>query len=258
MIYFNAPFSFYCKTVLAKKIRLAARRKQRRRKGKSPGKEIPEKRFTGVKMGNYVITIARGYGSGGKQIGIQLAKELGIWLIDKELLQMASVQSGINEELFHLADEKLRMNIFRLLQARQHIGNVLSPEHRLFVSDVNLFNYQAKILRRLAESESFVVIGRAADDILKDYPNVLSVGIRAPFEDCVGSIENRAHLDRRAAEKDVKTTDRYRAEYYKFYTGKDWNDPVNYDLCLNSSRIGRDKCAAVIRSCLLEKLGVGK
>lgn len=208
-------------------------------------------------MSNYVITVARGYGSGGKQIGIQLAKELGIWLIDKELLQIASVQSGINEELFNLADEKLRMNIFQLLEARQHIGNVLSPEHRLFVSDVNLFNYQAKILKRLAESESFVIIGRAADNILKDRPNVLSVNIQAPFEDCVQSIMNRAHQERKAAEKDVKTTDRYRAEYYKFYTGKEWGDATNYDLCLNSSRIGRDKCAEVIKSCLKTKLGVG-
>ena len=206
-------------------------------------------------MSNYVVTIARGYGSGGKQIGIQLAKELGVWLIDKELLQIASVQSGISEELFNLADEKLRMNFFQLLEARQHIGNVLSPEHRLFVSDVNLFNYQAKILKRLAESESFVIIGRAADDILRNRSNVLSVSIRAPFEDCVQSIMNRAHLERKAAEKDVKTTDRYRSEYYKFYTGKNWNDVTNYDLCLNSSRISRDKCVEVIRSCLEIKLG---
>lgn len=206
-------------------------------------------------MSNYIITIARGYGSGGKQIGIQLAKQLGIWLIDKELLQMASIQSGINEELFNLADEKLRMNLFQLLEARQHIGDVLSPEHRLFVSDVNLFNYQAKILKRLAKSETFVIIGRAADDVLKDQTNVLSVNIQAPFEDCVQSIMERAHLERKEAEKDVRTTDKYRAEYYKFYTGKDWGDVTNYDLCLNSSRIGRGRCAAVIQNCLKTKLG---
>lgn len=208
-------------------------------------------------MNNYVVTIARGYGSGGKQIGIRLAKELGIWLVDKELLQMASIQSGINEDLFTLADERIRMNLFDLLEAKRHIGCVLSPEHKLFVSDVNLFNYQAKILRSLAQNESFVVIGRAADDVLKDYPNVLSVSIQAPLEDCVQSIMNRAQIDRKAAEKDVRTTDRYRAEYYKFYTGRDWKDPLNYDLCLNSSRIGRDKCADVVRACLKSKLGVG-
>ena len=208
-------------------------------------------------MNNYVITIARGYGSGGKQIGIRLSKELGIWLVDKELLQMASIQSGINEDMFNLADERIRMNLFNWLEAKRHIGDVLSPEHKLFVSDVNLFNYQAKILKSLAQSESFVVIGRAADDVLRGYPNVLSVSIQAPFEDCVKSIMDRAQIDRKAAEKDVRTTDRYRSEYYKFYTGKDWKDPLNYDLCLNSSRIGRDNCADVIRSCLKSKLGVG-
>ena len=208
-------------------------------------------------MSNYVVTIARGYGSGGKQIGIKLAKELGIWLIDKELLQMASIQSGINEDLFTLADERLRMNFIELLEARRHIGNVLSPEHKLFVSDVNLFNYQAQIIRRLAESESFVVIGRAADDVLKDRPNVLSVSIHAPDEDCIQSIMDRAQIDRKAAEKDVKATNRYRAEYYKFYTGGNWREPLNYDLCLNSSRVGRDNCVGVVRQCLKAKLGVG-
>lgn len=207
-------------------------------------------------MDNFVITISRGYGSGGKQAGIKLAEELGIRLIDKELLQLASIQSGINEELFALSDEKLKMNFFELWEAKKHIGSVLSPEHKMFVSDVNLFNYQAKILRTLAKTESFVIIGRAADFILKDDPNVISVSVQAPFEDCVEAIMNHAQIDRKAAEKDVKTTDRYRSDYYKFYTGRDWKEVTNYDLCLNSSKVGRENCPKVIRMYLKFKLGV--
>lgn len=207
-------------------------------------------------MKNYVIAIARGYGSGGKQIGLKLAEELGIKLIDKELLQMASIQSGIDEGLFALADEKLKKTFLGLVLDRRYIGNTLTPEHEKFVSDVNLFNYQAQVLRCLAETESFVIIGKAAFHVLQDFSNVVSVNIQAPFEDCVQSIMNRSGLSEKEAKKAVHDTDKYRAEYNKFYTGKDWLDITNYDLSINSSRVGRDRCADVIRQYTRLKLGV--
>ncbi len=208
-------------------------------------------------MKRFVVTIARGYGSGGKQIGTKLAEALGVKLIDKELLQLASIESGINEALFSLADEKIRRGVFPLLGKRTvHVNGLLDPEDELFLTDENLFQYQARILRLLSNSEAFVVIGRAADHILRDYPNVISVNIQASFEDCVNSIMERAKFERKAAEKAVKSTDKHRSEFYRHYTGKDWNDITNYDLCLNSSRIGREQCVEVIKAYLTMKLGI--
>ncbi len=206
-------------------------------------------------MKNYVITIARGYGSGGRQIGMQLAGELGIQFIDKELLKLASIESGINEALFSLADERIKKNLFKQSK-KNSVGFLLTPEDEAFLSDENLFNYQARILRLLSLSESYVVMGRAADYILKDNKNVVSVNIQAPFEDCVKSIMMRAGVEEKQAIKAIRTTDKCRADYYKFYTGNDWNDVTNYDMTLNSKKVGREKCVEVIKSYTKLKLGI--
>ncbi len=207
-------------------------------------------------MNNYVITIARGFGSGGKQIGLKLAGELGIKLMDKELLQLASIESGISEELFALADEKLNRRLLMMVPDREHYGNVLTPENNKFVSDVNLFNYQVKILKMLAKTESFIVMGKAANYVLRDLDNVVSVNIQAPFENCVKTIMERSDMTEKEAANAVRRTDKYRSEYHKYYTGENWKDSVNYDLCLNSASIGWDNCAEVIKQCVRSKLGI--
>lgn len=207
-------------------------------------------------MKNYVITIARGFGSGGKQIGLQLAGELNIKLMDKELLQLASIDSGINEELFALADERLNRKLLMQIPDREHYGNVLTPENSRFVSDMNLFNYQVKILRMLAQTESFVVMGKAANFVMRDLPNVISVSVQAPFEDCVKVIMERSAMTEAEAGKAIKRTDKYRSDYHKYYTGENWKDAIHYDLCLNSARLGRDTCVSVIKQCVAQKIGI--
>ncbi len=207
-------------------------------------------------MKNYVITIARGFGSGGKQIGLAIAGDLHVKLMDKELLELASIESGISEELFALADEKLNRRLLMHVPDREHYGNVLRPENRKFVSDMNLFNYQVKILRSLARTESFIVMGKAANFVLRDLPNVVSVQIQAPFEDCVKTIVERSAMTEAQAARAVRRTDKYRADYHKYYTGQKWTDGVNFDLCLNSSRLGWDACGEVIKRAVSQKLGI--
>ncbi len=207
-------------------------------------------------MRNYVITISRGFGSGGKQVGLQIAGELKIKLLDKELLRLASDESGISEELFTLANEKFNRSLLKKVPNREAYGNVLTPENRKFVSEINLFNYQVKILRMLAQTESFIVMGKAANYVLRDLPNVVSVSIHAPCEDCVQAIMARTGMPEQDAGKMVRRTDKYRADYHKYYTGEDWKDALNYDLCINSSRVGRDNCAGIIKKCVSEKLGI--
>ncbi len=207
-------------------------------------------------MRNFVITISRGFGSGGKQAGLQLAGELKIKLLDKELLQLASVDSGINEELFTLANEKFNRRLLMQVPNREEYGNVLTPENRRFVSEINLFNYQVKILRMLAQTESFIVMGKAANFVLRDLPNVVSVSIHAPFADCVQAIMARTGMTEEDAGRAVRRTDKYRSAYHLYYTGLNWKDPVQYDLCLNSARVGRENCAEIIKKCVSRKLGV--
>jgi len=207
-------------------------------------------------MKNYVITIARGFGSGGKQIGLKIASDLNIRLMDKELLQLASIDSGINEELFALADEKLNRKLLMQVPDREHYGNVLTPENSKFVSDLNLFNYQVKILRMLAQTESFIVMGKAANFVLRDLPNVVSVSIQAPYDSCVKSIMERSGMTESEAGRAVRHTNKYRSDYHKYYTGENWTDPVGYDLSLNSARLSRDSCVEIIKKTVSQKLGI--
>lgn len=198
-------------------------------------------------MDHFVITIARGFGSGGKEIGTKLSKQLGIPCYEKELLDMASVYSGINKQLFAEVDEKLRGSYLRNLLTKTPSEYVVEPSSKKFTSDVNLFNIQSEIIRELAKTESCIIIGKCADYVLRDRDNVVSVYIEAPRKDCVQSIMNKMHVSEQEANELIQKTDKYRADYYKFYTnGGYWTNPVNYDLTINSARAGRDMCVELI------------
>lgn len=205
-------------------------------------------------MDNYVITIARGFGSGGKQIGIKLADDLGINCYENRILALASMESGYDESLFE--DEKLNGNA--LTNALAKIPRSLSPRPVItkFASNPELFECQANIIRKLAETESCVIVGKCADYILRDYPNVISVYIEAPREFCLVRIENRMMISSRKANELIEKTDKYRAEYYKYYTGgNSWTNPVNYDLTLNSERVTIDNCVQLIKDYIKIKFG---
>lgn len=207
-------------------------------------------------MDKVVITIARQYGSGGRTIGEMLAKELNIHYYDKELMKLASDDSGINEALFIKADEKLKnTSLFRIAK-NAYNGELISPEKGdEFVSNDNLFNYQAKIIKQLAKEESCVIIGRCADYILKDYDNVLSVFVHAPKDFCMQEAAKKINLTGKELEKFITKTDKHRADYYKYYTGREWTDARNYDLCLDSSKLGFERCVEEIRSYMKVRFG---
>ncbi len=201
-------------------------------------------------MDKYVITIARGYGSGGRTIGKMLSKELGIPYYDRDLLRLASDDSGINEQLFAKADEKLKKSLLFRIAKNVYKGELIPPDSDDFVSNDNLFNYQAKIIKELAETESCIIIGRCADFILKDYPNVIRVFVHAPLEDCIKNVMDMFGKSMKEAEKEILAIDKHRAEYYNYYTGRDWENARHYDLCLNSSKLGFQKCVDIVKSYL--------
>ena len=199
-------------------------------------------------MEKYVITIARQYGSGGRTIGEMLADRLGIHFYDKELMKLASEDSGINERLFNTADEKVKQSVFSKMfkTEKAYTGEVISPESGGFVSDDNLFNYQAKVVKELAERENCVIVGRCADYVLKDYDHVLSVFIHGPKDFCMQEAAKKINLTGKELERFIAKTDKERADYYKYYTGREWTDARNYDLCLDSSKLGFERCVEEI------------
>lgn len=207
-------------------------------------------------MDNFVITIARGFGSGGKQIGLALSKQLGIPCYESQILSMASNYSGINKDLFFQVDEKLRgYHLIKRLMKSANKDDIVEPTDKSFISDVNLYNIQAKIIKELAKQQSCIIIGKCANHLLRDYENTVSVYIEAPRAFCVKNVIERLGVTEEEAHRMIYQTDRYRADYYKYYTGGEtWTNPVLYDMTLNSDRMGMDKCTELIIQYLKIKL----
>ena len=198
-------------------------------------------------MNNRVITIARSYGSGGRKMGRLLAKELGYEYYDREILRIASDESGISEELFSQVDEVKRVPLLRI--AREvYTGEVIPPDSDDFISNENLFRYQAKIIRELAATRNCVIVGRCANFILRGWENVLNVFVTAPVVDCVRRVMETDGLSLEDAEKRIKQTDKRRAEYFKYFTGRLWHDAALYDLCLNTGHMDEHKCVQIVRA----------
>ena len=201
---------------------------------------------------HYVITFARGFGTGGKEIASKLAKELGIHCYENRILTLASQMSGLDEKLFEEVNEKIRStggfsNFLRgLPRAKSYIAR-----NEKFVSDDKLFDYQKQIIENLAETESCVIVGKCADWVLRGRPNVVSIYIEAPRDFCVKRTMEHMGVTEEVANATISHTDKYRADYYEYYThGNYWTNPVNYDLVLNIEKVGVDNCVLVIKDYL--------
>ena len=192
---------------------------------------------------NFVITIARGFGSGGKEIAHSVAKALGVKCYEHSILTLASHLSGVDRSVFAEADEKLLKPSFI-----HTIKESLSPyPESHFVSNDELFAYEAQIIQGLAASESCVIVGKAADFVLQDFENVFSFYIEAPRDFCLNNVMRKMDVTEEEAHKLIAETDKYRAEFYKYVTGGNyWTNPVNYDMTLNSAKVGKENCVKLI------------
>ncbi len=201
---------------------------------------------------NYVITIARGFGSGGKTIGQMLAGELSIEYFDRDILRLASEESGIYEGLFGMLEEKgKRRRLFRKDGEYRHEKPDTRPESSEFVSDDNLFKFQAQIIKGLSErEENCIIVGRCADYILEGRENLVRLFIYADRETCIKNVMQMYGWARKDAQRVIEKTDKNRSTYYRYYTGRDWRDASNYDLCINTSALGYEKSVQMIRDYL--------
>lgn len=208
-------------------------------------------------MGNYTITIARGFGSGGREIAGKLADILGIHSYENRILTLAAQYSGRDENDFVEVDEKLRGGYLRHQISNLQKRLTPHPEIQKFTSDNRLFHFQEMIIRELARTENCIIVGKCADYVLKDCDHVLSVYIEATRPFCLKRVMDRMNVSEEEAHRLIEKTDKYRADYYKYYTGgKNWKNPVNYDLTLNSGRLGDEGCINIILAALQEKLKV--
>ena len=186
----------------------------------------------------FIITIARQYGSGGKTVGKMLAERLGIPFYDREIISLASEDSGINPVLFE--DERLKSEFWAKLKGNYTGSTPLPPESNGFTKDDNLYNFQIKVIRELAEAGPCVIIGRCADYVLRDRKDLVRVFVHAPAEFCLEQAMKINSLPEAEVERLIAKTDDYRAKFYKYHTGQQWKDAHNYDLALNSAQLGFD------------------
>ena len=195
-------------------------------------------------MGKVIITIGRQYGSSGRYIGELVAKELGIPFYDEQLITLAAEKSDLCEDAVANADERNASSLLYTL-AMGSTAMIHSPQYNMPVND-KLFLVQSDIIKDIASKGSAVIIGRCADYVLRDDKNAFSVFFHADAKLRAKKIAERNGITESEAISLISKTDRRRANYYNFYTGNRWGTAENYDLCIDSGKIGSEKAAKVL------------
>ena len=198
-----------------------------------------------------IITIGRQYGSGGKEIGIRLAKELGIPCYDKELLKQAAQKSGLCETLFENFDEKPRSLLYSIAMDPYAFSFAGGLEGESLEQKVYLATFDT--IRFIAQEGPCVIIGRCADYVLKDDPNHLSLFISAPLEKRIQRVCHRMNVTPEKAKVIINKTDKRRASYYEYYSSRKWGSIDSYQFCLDSSVLGLGGTVELIRSIVEHK-----
>ena len=201
---------------------------------------------------NFVLNIGRPLGSGGHAIGTILAKEFGIKFYDKEVLDLAAQESGFSKYFFERDDEhrgfvkSLFNSIIPFTSSGDPYGNQLSSE--------SLFKFQSDAIKKAAERESCVFVGRCADYVLRDHPRCVNIFISANMEDRVARLMQKLQIDAQEAEKRALEGDDKRASYYNYYSALTWGEAATYHICINSSVLGLEGTADFLKSFIVKKL----
>ena len=196
---------------------------------------------------NEIYTIGREFGSYGKQVGEKLAERLGNAIYDKELLQKAAKESGFCEEIFENHDERPTNSfLYSLVMDTYSAGSYSAAPFMDMPLNHKVFLAQFDAIKKIAENESCVIVGRCADYALADNPKCLNIFIRAEMDDRAKRISKRLDITEAKAKDMCIKQDKQRASYYNYYTSKKWGDARSYDLCLNTSKISVDDCVDVI------------
>lgn len=203
----------------------------------------------------FVINIGRQLGSGGREIGEKLAAELDISYYDKELIELASQESGLCKEFFEKADEKTSQTLISGLFGMRFpfVTEGAMPYSNCLSNDA-LFKIQSDVIRKLAEERSCLFVGRCADYILRDNPHCVNVFISASLEDRIERVMRRRQISQASAEELIEKTDKKRASYYNYYSYNTWGAAASYHLCIDSSVLGIEDTVEVVKEFALKKI----
>ena len=207
---------------------------------------------------NMINTIGRQFGSGGREIGIKLAKDLEIGFYDKEMLERASKDSGICKELFETHDEKPTSSFLYSLVMDTYSMGYSSSTYTDMPLNHKVFLAQFEAIKKIAEEGPCVLVGRCADYALESYDNVLNVFIHADLESRIRRVARDTDSTDAKAKDLIIKQDKKRASYYNYYTNKKWGDVESYDLSLNSAKLGIDGTVEAIKDVLARCEAAGK
>lgn len=189
-----------------------------------------------------VITVSREYGSGGRYVGRLIANKLGIKLYDKDFIEKVAEETGLSEE--YIEDNEQKRDSLAGLNNGYYFGLNNADE---------LFFKEAELIKEVADKESCVIVGRCSDFILNDRKNVIKVFIYSDIENKIKRATEFYGINKEKAEKEIKRIDKLRANHYKYYTEKEWNNHSNYDICINSDTLGVEKTAELVCQIVKEK-----
>ena len=206
-------------------------------------------------MDHFVVNIGRQLGSGGREIGERLAARLGISFYDKELIQLASEESGLCREFFEKADERPSQGIVGGLFGMRFpfIGDGANPTNNC-VSNDSLFKVQSDVIRRLADEKSCLFVGRCADYILRDHPRCANIFISSTPEDRKKRLCRIHGISEAEAEDMMERADKKRSEYYNYYSCKTWGAAATYHMCIDSSVLGIEGTVDYVEEFVRKKL----
>ena len=206
-------------------------------------------------MAKRIITINRMFGSNGRLIGKTLAENLDIGFYDKELINLASEESGLCKEFFEKADEKASQGIIGGLFGMRFpfISEGAMPCNNCLSNDA-LFKVQSDVIRRLAAEKSCVFVGRCADYILREHPRCANVFISASKEDRIIRLCRIHNVNEEVAEEMIEKADKRRSEYYNYYSYKTWGAAATYHLCIDSSSLGIEETVRFVEEFVAKKL----
>ena len=203
----------------------------------------------------FVVNVGRQLGSGGREVGEKLASRLGIDFYDKELINLASEESGLCREFFEKADERASQGIVGGLFGMRFpfVGDGSIPSMNCLSNDA-LFKVQSDVIRRLAEEKSCLFVGRCADYILRDHPRCVNIFISSTREDRVRRLCSLHSISESAALEMMNKADKKRSEYYNYYSYKTWGAAASYHLCIDSSVLGVDGTVDYVEEFIRKKL----
>ena len=198
-------------------------------------------------MANKIYTIGREFGSGGREVGEKLAAKLGIKLYDKELLQQAAKDSGFCEEIFENHDEKPTNSfLYSLVMDTYSVSGYSAAPFLDMPLNHKVFLAQFETIKKIAEKESCVIVGRCADYALSDNPDCINVFIHADLDVRIKNVSRNLNITENKARDIINKTDKQRASYYNYYTSKKWGDSKSYNLSLDVGKLGTDNCVEMI------------